>query len=570
MENKEIIRQLKLTASLMELHGENPFKLKSYTTAAFNLDKFQTPLEMLSQKELEDIEGVGKSMAAHIREIVDKGVYGKLDLLLKETPKGVIELLKLPRFGAKKIRTLWLELKISNEEELMQACRDGRVALMKGFGEKSQAALIQAIEFLRENRGKLHYAKAEAILNKITEIISPVVEKMEAVGEMRRKCEVVNQVEILAVGKDVSAISKTLQQTDDYQYLDESSGPLTWKGIYKPTETRLIIKVTSNERFVSELMLQTGSATHLKMLKTEGGPLIDQLRKKNFDSEAEVYKLLNWPEITPELREGIFEIGLAREDKLPNLIEDSDLKGILHNHSTYSDGRHSLEDMANYCKELGYEYLGITDHSRSAFFAKGMSDEEVAAQHKEIDELNKKLAPFKIFKGIESDILFDGSLDYPDEILETFEFVIASVHMILNMDEKKATERIITAVSNPYTTMLGHPTGRLLLEREGYPLDHKAVIDACAANNVSIEINANPLRLDLDWRWIQYALEKKVMLSINPDAHRKTGYHDMKFGLLAARKGGLTKEMNLNSLTLEQIDEYFVKNRESKVKLAAQ
>ncbi len=550
----------------MKLHDENPFKLRSYTTAAFNLEKFQTPLEMLSIEELEKIEGVGKSMAAHIREIVDQGIYGKLQELLDTTPPGIIELLKLQGFGSKKIRTLWMELGIKDEAELMKACLDGRVAGMKGFGEKSQNSIIEAIGFLRINRGKLLYVKAEEIYNTIEKQLQQHCLQISPTGELRRKCEIVNQIELLISSEKVNSIAKDLETLRDFQYDNLKSGPLTWRGIYEPTETRIIIRFTSADRFISDLILHTGSGTHLRVLEKDGHSAIDRLRRESFEKETDLYSWLGLPEIPIELREGSFEVKMARENKIPDLITDDQLKGILHNHSTYSDGRHTLRDMATYCKELGYQYLGITDHSKSAFFASGMSIEKVAEQHEEIDELNKQMAPFKIFKGIESDILFDGSLDYPDEILESFDFIIASVHMILNMDEKKATERIITAISNPFTTMLGHPTGRLLLEREGYPLNHKSIIEACAENNVVIEINANPRRLDLDWRWVQYALEKNVKLSINPDAHRKNGYHDMHYGLLVARKGGLTSEMNLNSLGTNDIDKYFRAKKEARLK----
>ncbi|HCB46883.1 MAG TPA: DNA polymerase/3'-5' exonuclease PolX, partial [Algoriphagus sp.] len=251
------------------------------------------------------------------------------------------------------------------------------------------------------------------------------------------------------------------------------------------------------------------------------------------------------------------EVSLAKEQKIPTLLEEKDLKGILHNHSTYSDGKHSLRQMAEYCKELGYEYLGISDHSRTASYAGGLEIEKVQKQHEEIDQLNKELAPFKIFKGIESDILGDGSLDYPEDVLKSFDFIVSSVHSILNMDIKRATKRLLTAIENPYTTILGHPTGRLLLRREGYPIDHKTIIDACAKNKVVIEINANPWRLDLDWRWVRYAMDQGVMLSINPDAHEMDGYADMKYGVLVGRKGGLTKEMTLNALSLKEIQEYF-------------
>jgi DNA polymerase (family 10) len=260
----------------------------------------------------------------------------------------------------------------------------------------------------------------------------------------------------------------------------------------------------------------------------------------------------------PELREGTSFIEKAKNNTLPVLITLPDLKGSLHNHSTWSDGINSVEEMALYCRDdLKLEYLGMCDHSKSAFYAKGLSIEQVINQQEEIDHLNKKLNGFHIFKGIESDILYDGSLDYPEEILKRFDFIVASVHSILKMDEEKATSRLIKAIENPYTTILGHPTGRLLLSRSGYPINYKKVIDACAENNVVIEINANPLRLDLDWRWHQYALEKGVWLSINPDAHRKEGFLDMYYGILAGRKGGLYKERCLNALSLQEIATFF-------------
>jgi DNA polymerase (family 10) len=297
------------------------------------------------------------------------------------------------------------------------------------------------------------------------------------------------------------------------------------------------------------MILHTGNKEHadelaLKLVNTE----------VNGKSEHGIYELAGIPFIEPELREGLNEFALAADNKLPELISYSDLRGTLHNHSTWSDGVHTLEEMAKFCRDdLKLSYLGICDHSKSAFYANGLSEIRVAAQHREIDELNIKLAPFHIFKGIESDILYDGSLDYSNDILATFDFVVASVHSILKMNEEKATERLIKAIENPFTTILGHPTGRLLLSRSGYPIDHRKVIDACAANKVIIEINANPLRLDLDWRWQQYAIEKGVLLSINPDAHRKEGFYDMHYGTLIARKGSVSKHNCLNAMDLEQI-----------------
>jgi DNA polymerase (family 10) len=305
--------------------------------------------------------------------------------------------------------------------------------------------------------------------------------------------------------------------------------------------------------FYKELFLQTGNDEHTDAVLKRINDEVDQP-----ESEELIYIKSGLSFIKPELREGTTFIDRAENNNLPQLISYHDLKGTLHNHSTWSDGVNTIEEMAMYCRDtLKLEYLGMCDHSKSAVYAKGLSIERVLQQQEEIDHLNKKLNGFHIFTGIESDILGDGSLDYPDEILKRFDFIVASVHSNLKMDEEKATARLIKAIENPYTTILGHPTGRLLLSRKGYPIDYKKIIDACAANRVIIEINANPLRLDLDWRWHQYALEKGVWLSINPDAHRNDGFLDMHYGVAVARKGGLTKEMCLNALSLQDITQVF-------------
>jgi len=264
------------------------------------------------------------------------------------------------------------------------------------------------------------------------------------------------------------------------------------------------------------------------------------------------------------MREGTFELDLAKENKLPNLLKLEDLKGPFHNHSKYSDGYNTILQLAEYCIDQGYEYLGLSDHSKSAFYANGLQEYHIKKQHGEIDELNIQLAPFKIFKGIESDILNDGSLDYDTDVLASFDFIVASVHSNLNMGKEKATQRLLKAIENPYTTFLGHPTGRLLLRRKGYAIDHKKIIDACALHNVIIEINANPWRLDLDWRWVNYAIDQGVVLSINPDAHEIKGFNHMKFGVFMGRKGGLTIEKTFNAWSLESVNNY-LKERKEKI-----
>jgi DNA polymerase (family 10) len=526
MNTEEIAQALKLTAQLMELHEENPFKIKSIANAAYKLDKTDIDLDGKSLEELSAIEGVGKSIAAKINELQTTGNLKELSEMVAKTPIGVIEMLKIKGIGPKKVGQLWRELEIESTGELLYACNENRLLTLKGFGEKTQEQVKKQIEFFQMNAGKFLYASVEKFaMDLVTDLkMMYKTELVSLTGQMRRRCEVIDRVEVLiAYEGNVEAISDTAVKVE-------------------------IIQCTP-EQFQAKLFETTASQEHLSK--------ISNFKFQIVDSEENIYSSYGLQYIEPELREGLDEIELAKSNKIPKLIELTDLKGILHNHSTWSDGMNTLKDMALYCKELGYEYLGMCDHSQSAFYANGLKPDRVAAQQAEIDQLNKELAPFKIFKGIESDILNDGSLDYPEEVLKSFDFIVASVHSNLKMPEEKATARLLRAIENPYTTILGHPTGRLLLSRPGYPIDHKKIIDACAANGVIIELNAHPYRLDIDWRWIRYCVEKGVKISINPDAHEKSGYHDMYFGTLAARKGMLTKEMCFNALALEEIEKHF-------------
>ncbi len=547
----------------MELHDENSFKIRGFNNAVFNLDKVEVELATLSQQELEGLEGVGKSIAATIYEIVQKGASQALEDYFESTPQGIIELLDMKGIGPKKIKVLWKELGIESGHELKEAANSGLVANLKGFGEKTQQKIIEALEFKEANANKLHYAEAELLAEVLMEELSGLknIGDVAPTGALRRKMEVIEVVELLVAADDFDKAEEEINALEGFEQDVKASGPIKWVGLLAEHATPICLIFSAPEKFVQNQLLYSGSVAHLATTVAEKQTIRELVQTKEFDTEEGFYKAIGLDYIAPELREGFFEIEAAKNQKLPKLVEMEDLKGILHNHSTYSDGKHSLEQMATYCKELGYEYLGMCDHSKSAFYANGLDEDRIIKQHKEIDELNEKLAPFKIFKGIESDILYDGQLDYADDVLESFDFIVASVHSQLNMNEKKATERLLAAIENPYTTILGHPTGRLLLRREGYPIDHKAVIDHCAKHNVVIEINANPWRLDLDWRWVHYAIEQGVQLSINPDAHEMDGYHHMKFGLLAGRKGGLTAEMTFNALPLAEIEKHFEQKR---------
>lgn len=563
MENKAISRTFKLLAQLMELHEENPFKIKSVANAAFKIDKLPFPLAQKPFEEFDQIDGIGKSIAAKLIELLETGTIQELETILAQTPPGIVEMLGIKGIGPKKIGIIWHELGIENVGELYYACNENRLIEAKGFGLKTQEEIKKVIEFKMAANGKFLYAHVEGTINQLFTDLAVGLRKADheesllgITGAFRRCLEIIEEA-VFVIGTDTDLLGP--EQLDSFTGLQFSS---VGEELYTAqTEMGLQVQlfVVPKADFYLHYFKLTGNESHVQeVLKLAGnGP---------FKDENEIYTKAGLDFIAPELREGLDEITLAAQHQLPVLITDNDLKGSLHNHSDWSDGVHTLAEMALYCKDnLKLEYLGICDHSKSAFYAKGLSEERVAAQHQQIADLNVQLAPFKIFKGIESDILNDGSLDYSDEILQTFDFVVASVHSNLRMDEEKATARLIKAIENPYTTILGHPTGRLLLSRKGYAIDYKKVIDACAANQVVIEINANPLRLDLDWRWHRYALEKGVLLSINPDAHRKEGFHDMRYGVMVGRKGGLTAAKCLNAFSLNEISDYFM-NKSAKTK----
>ncbi|WP_153846182.1 DNA polymerase/3'-5' exonuclease PolX [Sphingobacterium paramultivorum] len=552
MDNKAISKIFKLCSQLMELHNENPFRTKSIASTSFKLDKLPFRIDEASLEDLSAQPGIGKSTAEKAKEVAATGTFKELEELIENTPAGIIEMLNIKGLGPKKIQIIWKELEIESVGELLYACNENRLVEAKGFGLKTQEDIKKSIEFSISNKGWFLYAKvlplAEKFFNELKLHFPSSL--LSYTGDFRRKCEVLSTVDLL-ISESIDNVEKFL---DGLTLVEK-----TENSIELTDELGFTFKVFSSNinDFYRDLILSTGSTAHLDLLFN----ILPDL--PSLSSEEAIYRNLGLDYIEPELREGLDEIVQAQTHSLPKLIQYKDLRGTLHNHSTYSDGVHSLEQMALHCKDvLGLEYLGICDHSRTAVYANGLSIERLEQQWNEIATLNEKLAPFKIFRGIESDILGDGSLDYPDEVLAKFDFVVASVHSNLKMDEDKATTRLIKAIENPYTTILGHPTGRLLLSRAGYPLDFKRVIDACAANGVIIEINANPLRLDLDWRWHRYAVEKGVLLSINPDAHRTEGLHDMQYGVLVAQKGGMQASNCLNAYALDAITTYFNKKKQ--------
>jgi DNA polymerase (family 10) len=565
LENKQIIKILKNTAKLLELHGENDFKVKSYQSAIYNLERYSRSLATLDLSDLQDIEGVGKSLAQSIYQINEQGSFDLFDDLSAKTPGGILEMMQLSGFGPKKIKLIWDKLKIDNLEDLLLACKENKVASLKGFGEKTQVKLQEAVEFKLSWRGYIHYREAIQLAEKIIYDLKLIegVNEVLVTADTRRKMEVIKPLELLISTENKAKVIQFVAKHEEFELDKKNSGPLSLKFHFKPLKAEIKLNFTTKDQFVNDLFKTTAHPKHLNFELEGGNTFSTIISEKQFNSEEEIYKSAGLPFMAPELREGLWEFDWAKENSIPKLVEMSDLKGILHNHSTYSDGKNSLEEMAQYCKDLGYEYLGISDHSKTATYANGLQEFRIKKQHEEIEKLNEKLAPFKIFKGIESDILNDGSLDYANDVLESFDFVVSSIHSPLNMDEKTATNRLIKAIANPFTTILGHPTGRLLLQRKGYPINHKAIIDVCAEYGVVIEINAHPWRLDLDWRYVRYALDKGVQISINPDAHETNGYHDMYYGLCVGRKAGLTAKETFNAKSLEEMSKYFEDRKKS-------
>ena len=554
MDNYQIADIFSLLGKLTDIHRENNFKAKSYAIAAFNIEKLPQQLSETPKEKISLIKGIGESSAKKIIEILETGSLKALQELIEKTPVGVIEMLNIKGIGPKKISTIWKEMEIESIGELLYACQENRLKLYKGFGEKTQQNVIETIEFYLSNQGSHLYPQVEAVEPQITAYLEKLFgpENVCLTGSFKRQLEIIDELEYVVKSTN-ELVKPKFQTANPPELLEEHTDNLLYK-LLNGLKLRLY---TGTEAIEKRLFMSSGSSEFINAFLFQFPNIIFSDAAKADDSA--IFKQANISYIPHCLRETAKIIDRAKASPLPQLIQPGDIKGIIHSHSNWSDGSNTLEQMADAAKEQGFEYLVISDHSKSAFYAQGLHEEKISAQHRLIDELNNKLTGFKIFKSIESDILYDGSLDYSNAVLATFDLVIASVHSILKMTEEKAMQRLITAIENPYTTILGHMTGRLLLSRKGYPVDHKKIIDACAANNVVIELNAHPSRLDIDWRHIDYALEKNVMISIDPDAHSIEGFKDTRYGVLAAQKAMVTKEQNLSSMGLTDFDNFVQK-----------
>lgn len=551
MENAAIADNFDLLAKLMDIHGENSFKARTYGAAAFNIEKLPQSLKNTPRESLSGIRGIGESVAQKVIEMLDTGQLEILNEYIRNTPAGVIEMLQIKGIGPKKIHTIWKEMGIESIGELQYACHENRLTRYKGFGEKTQQNVLESIQFYLQHQGHFLYAQLETIFPQVDGYLKKLFgqEKVAVTGDYRRQALTIEELAFV-IAAPAASIKPAFQTAQPPELLEENKDSLLYQ-LKNGLKLRLWL---AEDSLATTLFQTTGSSQFLEAFHQAFPGL--QIPADSQTDDTVYFTRTGIASIPACLRESAEVIEWAAKNKLPQLIQPEDIRGIIHSHSTWSDGSNTLEVMALACIEQGFEYLVISDHSQTAAYANGLKEDRIRAQHQEIDQLNKKLAPFKIFKSIESDILNDGSLDYPEDVLKTFDLVIASVHSNLQMTEEKAMNRLIRAIENPYTRILGHMTGRLLLSRNGYPVNYEKIIDACAANKVVIEINAHPRRLDMDWRWIQKAMDKGVLVSINPDAHFIEGYKDVKYGVLAAQKGGLTKDRNLSSFGLGEFEKW--------------
>lgn len=564
MDKHRVSEILEEIAVLLELKGENPFRTRAYHNAARVVEGIAEPLEdLIDQRRLTEIKGIGEGLAEKIQEMVATGRCHYHEELKASFPKEFIEILRIPGLGPKRAKFLFDKLKIKNTRELEKACRENKVAGLEGFGERSQRKILEGINFLQNTQAYHLYDQA---LREAEDILARLRQRKEVIrsdfcGSLRRCKEVIGDVDILVSAKKSAQIMSLFVESPSVETVtahgETKSSVVLKSGIASD------LRVVSDEEFPFALLYFTGSKEHNTSLRARAikyGYKLNEYgifkgeKRISCKNEAEIFKLLELQYIPPELRENQGEIEAAEKRKIPTLVEPDEIRGTFHVHSDYTDGAATLEAMIAAAERAGFEYVGIADHSQAAYYANGMKPATVKKQHAEIDRLQKKFPKIKIFKGIECDILKDGSMDYPDSILASFDFVIGSVHSHFTLPEADQTARVIRALSNPHVTMLGHPTGRLLLAREGYAINLPKVIDAAAKYQKVIEINANPHRFDLDWRFIKLAKEKGVKLAINPDAHSLEGILDTRFGVGIARKGWCTRDDVVNTLTAKEVE----------------
>lgn len=561
----DILEQI---GTLLELKGENVFKTRAYQNGARVVMGLDEDLALLvAEKRLTDVKGIGQALADKISELVTTGRLEYYEKLKSEFPESFQEMLKVPGLGPKKARLLMTDLGIDSLDDLEAAAKGGRLADLPGFGAKTQAKILEGIEHVRKNAGRFLAHVAEAEAGALLAVLRHLdgVEQISVAGSLRRRGETSKDIDIVVATDAPAPIMEAFTTAPNVEAVTGHGE--TKSSVRLKSGMAADLRCVSAKEFPFALLYFTGSKAHNVALRgrsqKRGFTLNEYALEKTDGSgqraacadEAAIYKSLGLEYIEPELREDLGEIEAAEAGKLPTLIEESDIRGLLHQHTNWSDGQDTLDDMVQAAMDRGLHYFGITDHSQTAGYARGLSPERVQEQWQAIDLLQKKLGEkIRLFKGIESDILPDGRLDYDEETLDGFDYLVASVHSGFNLSEAEQTKRIVKAVSHPKVRILGHPTGRLLLTRDPYAVNLSAVLAACAANNVAVEINASPYRLDLDWRELRSARQAGCRFSINPDAHSTTGLDVVRFGIGVARKGWLSKGDVINTMTVQEME----------------
>lgn len=569
MDAHQIAAALEEMAEIMEITGENPFKVRAYYNAARAVEGLSDLDQRIAGSTLTDVPGIGKNLAEHIAALHAKGHFPEYIQLRKGVPPGVLDMMQVPGLGPKKVAVIWKKMGIATTRELKLACERGALAKVAGFGAKTAEKILQGLAYIEQHQDQHLYSEALAVAAPLLKrlLAHPRVKRASLGGSLRRCKEIVRDIDMVVSSSDPEKVMADFVKmpfvASVIAHGETKSSVILAPGI------QVDCRVVSDKEYPYALHHFTGSKEHNTALRTRakaaglkineyglfkegkgGGKLIP------CKDETEFFEKLGLQYIPPEMRENLGEIEAAEKNKIPKLIELKDLSGFFHCHTTASDGRATLDEMVAAARERGYHYIGISDHSQSARYAGGLSPADLKKQWAAIDAINKKQNGIFVFKGTESDIHADGTLDYPDAVLQGFDFVVISVHGHFNQDMKKATARVCKAIAHPATRILGHPTGRLLLAREGVPLDFEQVIDTALAHDVAIEINANPQRLDMDWRHSFYARKKGLKIVISPDAHSVAGIDDLQYGINVARKGWWTKENVINTWPLEKVQRW--------------
>lgn len=563
MDKKQVAEILEEIGTLLELKGENPFKVRAYQNAARTLQSLTEDLgKLVEEGRLGELKGIGEALVEKITTLVETGSLPYYEELRTSIPDALLAMLQIPGLGPKRVRAIHDQLGVKTLEDLEKSCAQNRIAGLEGFGEKTQRKIWEGIQYVKKNLGSFLLSDAKEQAREVLAFLQglPSVGRVELAGSLRRSKEIIRDIDIVAsTDRPVEVMKAFVAMEDVASILGEGD---TKSSVRLESGIQVDLRAVSEEQFASALAYFTGSKEHNTRMRSRAK---DQSLKLNeyglfrgeerlsSKTEEELYKRLGLSYIPPELREDMGELEAAEKGTLPELISEKALRGVFHNHTTYSDGTASLEEMVRAAEEAGFQYIGISDHSPSAAYANGLKEADLQRQQREIDRVNSRKQNFRVFKGTECDILPDGSLDYPEEILRRFDFVIGSVHSNFTMNEEEMTARIVKALGNPYLTMLGHPTGRLLLARPGYRVNLAVVIEEAARLGKVIELNANPRRFDLDWRFCKTAKERGLKLSINPDAHSTEAVRDAFLGVGIARKGWLGPADVINTMNLKEI-----------------